>query len=856
MNNKIKKLLAFVMRHIFIILLVSGIFAHLYAVIILKKIRLDNVYFFIVSVLLIVTLKVIQNKNYFSTLKEKIDLLGHLVATKTKLLVLNAFLLIIWISIIVYSVGKIGGDLKYSWFNTVLCCLAFILFYTFCAVSNRFYKLVGQLFLILIALISAGLLLLANYFNNGFRPPISAEDVYASLQTLLPEALVFAQTSLISPQIIVLMIVFFFFTVLIFLLYFRLVQGFFLPKKIWTNLGIILSGLLFVFLGQSFKFTQVVVAAYNEYYLEIKLIKQLNDQLIDSTPIHASKKEQGELYVMIIGESESRSHMFSSGPFANTPWQSKLKPEQGWVVFENAYSNHTHTSPSVTAMFSSGRYITGLTFPHGTNLAHLSKAANIRTTWVSNQLTLGAWDSPVAAIANTFDQAVFMTEGGRYAYRKVEPDEVLLPTIDKALQAMDRTQNNLLIIHLMGNHSPFKKRYPDNFVPMNIKQRKYLGKASKRVASAYNEYLTSIHYTDTILSKIAERVGAQQQPTALIYFSDHGEHFSEKLVYGHNIKLFDWPMGRIPFFVWLSEDYQKRYPDKLNHLIKNQKSIFTNDLVFDLYHGLANIDSNEYRPEFDISSAYYNVSLDNAKAAYGWIRNDPVFYVPKKISQLELSGLSVAVRDVDTLMKFYELKRLGVRAFHLTAYEDQSELIVGWRGEHSSLMSVKEYFQHVNNQANFVWMTVEHLNTDNVARVLAYLAAMDRLYSIKRKLMLESDDISALAVLSGAGWQTSVRIDGNKLLASYTNQDISLAKQICTQVVQDMQKNNIPSVSYDDKIHGVIQQCLPDDPAQKIKRFVYSSNTVLNNSTSFKNVEQFRGLNGVAVHYDTYFTLK
>ncbi len=856
MNNKIKTLLAFVLSNLCIVFLAAGIIVHLYSVIRFNKIKTDNICFFMVSVLLILTLKVLQNKNYFSAFEEKIYLVSQFGIVKIKLLLFEGVLLIVWITTITYSIGKIGGDLKYSWFNAVLCCIAFILFYSFCAISNRFFQLLGQFLLMISALFSATLLLLGHYFNNDFRPAISAEDVYAALQTLLPEALVFAQTSLISPQIIFLMILFFIFTIIVFIIHFRLIQGIFLPKKMWINLGIVLSSILFVLLGQSFKFTKVIVAAYSEYYLEIELVKQMNDQMINTEVIKASKKEQGELYVMIIGESESRSHMFSSGPFANIPWQSKLKPEQGWVVFENAYSNHTHTSPSVTTMFSNGRYITGLTFPHGANLTRLSKAANIRTTWISNQLTLGAWDSPVAAIANTFDQTVFMTEGGRYAYRKVEPDEVLLPTLDKALQNMDKNQNNLLVIHLMGNHSPFKKRYPDSFTPLNINHEKYLGKANKKVGSAYNEYLTSIKYTDSILNRIAERISAQQQPTALIYFSDHGEHFSEKMRYGHNIKLFDWPMSRIPFLVWLSDDYREKYPQKLNNLLHNQRNIFTNDLVFDLYHGLANIESNEYKPEFDISSDQYNVSLDNAKAAYGLIRNDPVFYAPQKISQFESSGLSVAVQDVDTLMKFYELKKLGVHSLHLTAYEDQSELIVGWDRALSSHMTVKEYLQHVNNQANFIWVTVDHLNLNNVERVLSYLTTMDKLYSIKKKVLIESRNIDALAVLAGAGWQTSFRIDENKLLVPYLDKNIPLVEQICMQIAQDIYKNNIQSVSYDDKIHKIIQQLLPDNPDQKIKRYVYSSKTVLNNVTSFTRIEQFRGINGIAVYYDTYFTLK
>ena len=74
-----------------------------------------------------------------------------------------------------------------------------------------------------------------------------------------------------------------------------------------------------------------------------------------------------------------------------TPWLQSIKNQHGFLLFDNAYSCHSHTVPVLTyALTAKNQY----------NTLPLEQAADFHTVWISNQVKYGAWDTPVSVIAD------------------------------------------------------------------------------------------------------------------------------------------------------------------------------------------------------------------------------------------------------------------------------------------------------------------------------------------------------------------------------------------------------------------------------------------------------------------------
>lgn len=85
-------------------------------------------------------------------------------------------------------------------------------------------------------------------------------------------------------------------------------------------------------------------------YGEAKLRRQKQLQSLTDLKI---REDSGGIYVLVIGESETRDHMHIYGyERENTPFLDSLKSLPDAVIFSHAYSNHTHTVPCLTFALS------------------------------------------------------------------------------------------------------------------------------------------------------------------------------------------------------------------------------------------------------------------------------------------------------------------------------------------------------------------------------------------------------------------------------------------------------------------------------------------------------------------------
>ena len=309
----------------------------------------------------------------------------------------------------------------------------------------------------------------------------------------------------------------------------------------------------------------------------------------------------GGVFVLVIGESETRNHMQVYGyDRETTPWLQGQRENNENITFFNAYSNHTHTVPVLTYALSEKNQYNEMELKNAYSLLEAANAAGYETYWISNQRKFSAWDTPVAEIGSTAQHQAWMNGRSGVGTDTDHYDDILLPQIPTQC-----AKNTLIIIHLMGCHGTYRDRYPNPYFSGH--------------GTTVDEYDDSVRYNDYILSQIYERVHALPNFKGMIYFSDHGDDADRNL--GHEASKFTWPMARIPLMMWFSEDFQVERPQTFAQLKSRAQEYWTNDLLYNVMIDILGIDGMPRTDlQHDLASQEYHMTKENATTLHGTMR--------------------------------------------------------------------------------------------------------------------------------------------------------------------------------------------------------------------------------------------
>lgn len=257
-----------------------------------------------------------------------------------------------------------------------------------------------------------------------------------------------------------------------------------------------------------------------------------------------------ELVVVVIGESSDRNHYSLYGyPRKTTPLLEGLRSQL--FVFTDVISPHAHTSASLYKVMTFSSH----TEPHyRCTVADVFNKAGFSTILLSNQAYLGEYETTTSALFSNCTQKDYSNMGTTSFYQSSYHDGILLKKLDAVFARKGKT---VVFVHLLGSHGKYDKRYPDAFA--RFKDAPPYGKPEQ--VATINHYDNSIAYTDFILTRIIEKLRTVTRPSAMIYFSDHGEAMYED---GHTVGHAEMAKSRfmfeIPFLVYLSPDYRRQRP--------------------------------------------------------------------------------------------------------------------------------------------------------------------------------------------------------------------------------------------------------------------------------------------------------
>lgn len=337
-------------------------------------------------------------------------------------------------------------------------------------------------------------------------------------------------------------------------------------------------------------------------YEEIGAAQAVYDNF-DRQPVQLLKNEGTIPYVVfILGESTSRHHMQVYGyPLQTTPNLSARQERGELLAFQDVISPHAGTMAVCKTLFSFYNNDQPGEWYDYQNLFDILRAAGYHTAWLSNQESSGFYGSIGRVYAGRCDVGKFTMMSSHTIDLSERYDEELLPLLDQAMPGME--QRNFLMLHLMGTHEDFKRRYPADYNVYQPEDEPALTPEGRQLQA---EYDNAIRYNDHIVDEIIRRF--EQENAIVIYISDHGEEVHDvRAICGHGDETSNW-QREIPMLVWTSNRFRAAYPELQARLAGAvDQPYMTDDMIHTLLD-LMQISTPEYNPAKSILSPAFDAS--------------------------------------------------------------------------------------------------------------------------------------------------------------------------------------------------------------------------------------------------------
>ena len=350
----------------------------------------------------------------------------------------------------------------------------------------------------------------------------------------------------------------------------------------------------------------VLVKSTISFYKEIKAYKELNNINTDNLKnIKAVSAEVNckQLFVLIIGESANRNHMSLYGYSKQTT--PKLQSLNNIIVYDNVVSAYSNTLNSILSSLTQANLENKMDYSKSISLIDIYRTAGFKTYWISNQSPIGIWDNLITLFAQKADVKIFANISSNSSFESTYTasyDDKLLPLLNNYINKKEKCK--FIILHLMGSHSSYSKRYPSNFEKFkDISTEKF---------RTISEYDNSIYFNDFVVDSLIKIVKLFSQKnnavSALIYLSDHGENvYDENNNTGHDYAQYLSKNNvEIPFLVWLSPKYKEIFYERSEIIKANIHKPFVTDDFFHASIDLFNIKTPLLENERSIFNNAFN----------------------------------------------------------------------------------------------------------------------------------------------------------------------------------------------------------------------------------------------------------
>ncbi|MBO6202856.1 MAG: lipid A phosphoethanolamine transferase, partial [Selenomonas sp.] len=292
--------------------------------------------------------------------------------------------------------------------------------------------------------------------------------------------------------------------------------------------------------------------------------------------------------IFVLGESTSRNHMSLYGYGLDTnPLLKKRQAEGGMYVFTDVVSHHSHTLPVMRELFTFYRREMEDEWFRHVNLFDILRQTDYHTAWLSNQEFVGIWS--LDKFYSRRCKEKFFTDVRESRDDSTQPDGVLLPI----LKEVNYGEKNFLVIHLMGTHGDYKKRYPKEFEKFKaIDETKGTDQHQKEERAAYDN---AVLYNDYIVDAIIDMY--KEKDAVVIYVSDHADEvYEDRDFEGHMESMGTKHMIEVPMLIWTSPIFREKRPELTKRMAGAVDRPFMTDDMIHVLMDLMGVETVDYDP--------------------------------------------------------------------------------------------------------------------------------------------------------------------------------------------------------------------------------------------------------------------
>ncbi len=569
--------------------------------------------------------------------------------------------------------------------------------------------------------------------------------------------------------------------------------------------------------------------AYNNELNKFKEVKM--KRKTGNIKFQASKKAEGETYIVVIGESLNKKFMGLYGYLRNTtPLLSKMNNNGELLVFNNVYSNHVMTMHALSLGLTEANQYNKKSYYDSLSIIDILNAANVETHWLEVQTLYGGFENLVTVIAESANNLVALTvmhhkETLEYV------DGPILPIVEKVL-AKKTNKNRVVFVHLIGSHFTYEKRYPkDKYSiykgPLN--QGEFGLKASKNIF--INSYDNSVVYNDYIVSTILKGLKKKKGVNGFIYISDHGEEVVKAL--GHMPGKFTWEMTQIPMIAWFSDKYKEVYSKKYHALASHKNTLFSNDMLYNTMIGIFNIKTDKYDVQYDFSSDKYKLEPKNALALHGkkhyTDKSNYIYWQKENTKYLIDANQSSRIlpHQVNTIGKLKDVWNDGFRSFKIDVLFGGNNTTTFRVGNTPSLSGVnlEKFLASIDSsKIQSILLDFKNIDNKNYKSALTRLEYLNEKYHLKNKMIIESrmkNDV--FKDFSNNGWNTSYSLP-IETIEKYLKEKNNYEMEILSLTIADqIRLQNISAISFDIRLYSWIKEYLEPKISGEVAYHVKSS---------------------------------
>lgn len=338
-----------------------------------------------------------------------------------------------------------------------------------------------------------------------------------------------------------------------------------------------------------------VIYSFHTLYKSRRTLEKIRQSTLSANIDSCSFKSPH--IVLIIGESYNKHHSSIYGyKLQTTPEQERRMKDNELFAFSNVVSPWNITSNVMMDIFSLWEYGSKEKFHDFPLFPVLFKKAGYYVSFSSSQFGIEGKSKGITNIAGNYFITDSVLNRAMFTQRnknKIREDMRLVHNFASNKAKRDNTRPSLDIIHLIGQHFKYSKRYPkeDAYFSVENYNDSDLNIRAKKTVMHYDN---ATRYNDKILDSILSLF--ENDEAIAIFVADHGEQVYDNGQFQG--RLFQDPTKEqakyefeVPMWIWYSKSYREKHPEIVTSIIEAQNKPFMTDGIPQLLLSLAGIES-------------------------------------------------------------------------------------------------------------------------------------------------------------------------------------------------------------------------------------------------------------------------